>query len=162
MIALPIRNPTNKLLMANKTILVDIDGVLTDGKLNMDYQGEKMFKSFHSRDVAAIRELILNGYRVILVSADNHPSGQYFADKVGAEFVYERDKSKLGESFIAVGDSVWDYAMLRNAKHAFMPKDAFATPSSRPCNVQPLRTEGGKGVMAEIVNMLMTKPDQFK
>lgn len=148
-------NPTDKL------ILVDCDGVLTDGKLNIDHEGEKMFKSFHSRDVAAIRELILNGYRVLLVSADDHPSSRYFADKVGAEFVYERDKAKLGPSFIAVGDSAWDIPMLKQAKYAYMPSDSYSK-NFALMGVSALDTPGGKGVMAEILWLLITKPEDFR
>lgn len=148
-------NPTEHL------ILIDVDGTLTDGKVNIDHTGEKQFKSFHSRDTYAIRELILNGYRVILISSDDHPSGKHFADKVGAEFVYERDKSKLGPCFLAIGDSVADIPMLKNARFAYVPADCY-TRMFAQWNIHALDTIGGNGVMAEIVEMLMTKPELFK
>lgn len=142
--------------MTSKTILLDIDGVLTDGKINITQDGEKLFKSFHSRDVAAIRELVLNGYRVILVTADDHESGKYFADKVGAEYKVERDKKKLGACLIAVGDSAWDIPMLKNAKYAFTPADCYSKKYAN-WGIQALDTVGGCGVVAELVEFMYEK-----
>lgn len=147
--------------MKDKTILIDIDGVLTDGKMYIDHTGEKMFKAFHSRDVRAIRELILNGYRVVLVTADDHPSSRHFADKVGAEFVYERDKMKLGPSFIAVGDDAFDIVMLRLSSNAFVPSDCYSRLSDLAEATQ-LKTKGGSGCIAELVDLLIEHPEKFK
>lgn len=150
--------------IANHTILVDVDGVLTDGKMYIDHTGEKMFKAFNSKDVRAIRELIMNGYRVVMVSADDHESAKHFANKVGAEFVHERDKSKLGPSFIAIGDDAWDRVMLENARFAFYPADTPRRSSWKKdmCHAEQLNTAGGQGIMAEIVELLIKNPEKFQ
>ena len=39
------------------TICVDVDGVLTDGKIWVNHQGE-IIKSFNNKDLGAIKELL--------------------------------------------------------------------------------------------------------
>lgn len=134
-------------------IYIDVDGTLTDGKMYIDHNGEKMFKAFHSRDVRAIRELIANGHEVTLVSADEHHSSVHFANKVGAEFRCVRDKSSLPAADIAIGDDAWDVPMLKAAKRAFCPADADQS-MKKLCCVEWLKTPGGAGVIAEVLQRI--------
>jgi len=138
-----------------KVILIDCDGVLTDGRLTIDHAGEKMFKQFHTRDVRAIRELIFNGYEVVIVSADDWPGVKHFADKVGAEVCFTRDKNCLPyEKYIAVGDDAWDIPMLKKAAEAFSPADCAAEVAWIP-EITILDVKGGAGVIAELVRRLL-------
>lgn len=132
------------------TILIDCDGVLTDGSLTIDHRGRKMFKRFHTRDVRAIRELVCNGFEVVIVSADDWQGIFHFADKVGADVHICRDKSCVPFSdYIAIGDDAWDVEMLKNAKKAYCPMDADASVQRIP-GIEVLPVRGGKGVIAEL------------
>lgn len=139
------------------TILIDCDGVLTDGKQYIDHTGEKMFLAFHSRDVRAIRELIANGYHVVIVTANDSESVKKFAGKVGADYHYSRDKGNLPyENYIAVGDDAWDLRMLEKAQLAFCPKDADpALKYSNMGKLKMLPVNGGQGVIAELVRHIL-------
>lgn len=136
-----------------KTLYVDCDGVLTDGKLYIATGDalvqEKPFKAFHVRDVTAIRTFRAQGWRVVIISADEGPHAQHFAKKVGAEFVYDRAKDQLEQPYFAIGDSVLDVDMLDRAERAFCPADADPLIWHRP-GVRQLVTPGGGGVMAEL------------
>jgi 3-deoxy-D-manno-octulosonate 8-phosphate phosphatase (KDO 8-P phosphatase) len=134
-------------------IFIDIDGTLTDGKMYIDHRGEKMFKAFHARDVRAIRELIVNGYDVTLVTADDHESGKHFAHKVGADYECMRDKGKLGPSEYAIGDDTWDVAMMEGSRLAFCPADA--DPVAKRAADIILNTNGGQGVIAEMIHHIL-------
>jgi 3-deoxy-D-manno-octulosonate 8-phosphate phosphatase KdsC-like HAD superfamily phosphatase len=137
---------------------VDCDGVLTDGTLTIDHEGLKLFKSFHTRDVRAIRELVTNGYEVHIVSADDWGGLEHFAEKVGAEAWCSRDKvfdPLRDEPYIAVGDDAWDVMMLTAAELAFAPADADPSVLSIP-GVLKLDTAGGRGVMAEVARRLLS------
>lgn len=137
-----------------KTIVMDCDGVLTDGTLVIDHAGEKLFKKFHTRDVRAIRELVYRGHPVVIVSADDWAGTSKFAEKVGAEFLALRDKSQVPYAgYIAVGDDSWDVGMLMKAAMAFAPSDADASVLGLPW-VTTLPIEGGKGVIAALVRQL--------
>lgn len=135
-------------------IAIDVDGVLTDGTLTIDHKGEKLFKRFHTRDVRAIRELIYNGHEVYLVTADEWDGTRFFADKVGAELIVTKDKGQIIVD-IAIGDDVWDIPMLKRAKQAYCPADA-ASEVLRQCYVQPLKTKGGQGVIAEMIKTIIS------
>lgn len=136
-------------------LVTDLDGVLTDGRLNMDSTGRKLFKSFHTRDVRAIRELIASGWEVYICSADQDATGKHFADKVGAIFIHERDKSKIVDHigstpFAAIGDDSWDVPLLELAMQGFCPADADLS-VVRLKGVTKLNCRGGQGVIAEFL-----------
>lgn len=138
-----------------KTILIDCDGVLTDGTLTIDHKGEKCFKKFHTRDVRAIRELVANGYEVVIVTADDWEGIYHYAEKVGAVVQVTKDKSSLPyKNYIAVGDDAWDVQMLQGAKLAFCPVDADRSVKTIKGMVI-IDCEGGKGVISKIVERLV-------
>jgi len=137
--------------MQNKVILIDCDGVLTDGKLTIGRDGEKQFKQFHTRDVRAIRELVYNGYEVVIVSADDWPGIYHFAAKVGADVCISRTKTELPyKGYLAIGDDAWDVQMLKNARLAFCPADADVSVLGVE-GIYQLKTAGGNGVVAEFI-----------
>lgn len=136
-------------------ILIDCDGVLTDGRLTIDHTGRKLFKSFHTRDVRAIRELVAAGYEVTIVTADDWAGGKSFAEKVGADWYCARSKPVGSGPYIAVGDDAWDVRMLEAAETAFCPADADASVLELS-DVVRLETEGGRGVMAEVARRLLS------
>jgi 3-deoxy-D-manno-octulosonate 8-phosphate phosphatase (KDO 8-P phosphatase) len=55
--------------MKIKAVFMDVDGVLTDGKINIDNTGKEVFKSFHSQDTAGIIKAQKAGLRIAWVSA---------------------------------------------------------------------------------------------
>lgn len=138
----------------NKTIVIDVDGTLTDGGLYIGEDGEKVMKRFHVRDVNAIRDMIKDDWKVILVSADDSDFAKHFANKVGADFVYARDKGILPFEYLAaVGDSELDYEMLIKAKYAFHPHNADRM--AMPSNCRPLPIAGGHGIMPTVHRWLI-------
>lgn len=145
--------------MDTNIIISDLDGVLTDGKLNIDSKGKKTFKSFCTRDVRAIRELISRGFEFYIVSADEWSGSKYFADKVGAEFIHLRDKIQMvhrlkGKPFIGVGDDSWDISFLEKATHAYCPSDAHDNVMEiRGINI--MKAKGGTGVIAELLDIIL-------
>ena len=136
-------------------ILIDCDGVLTDGRLTIDHRGRKQFKQFHTRDVRAIRELIYNGYEVVIISADDWEGINHFANKVGADVHICRNKECVPfENYFAIGDDAWDVGMLKNAIQAYCPLDADESVLCIP-NIIVLKTRGGRGVIAELCRSLL-------
>lgn len=89
-----------------KKILIDFDGVLTDGKIFYTHDA-KQFKGTNSRDIRAIKELISNGFEVIIITASSWPGSANFAKKTGAEVVVQRVKhdyvKTLTEPYAAIG-----------------------------------------------------------
>jgi 3-deoxy-D-manno-octulosonate 8-phosphate phosphatase KdsC-like HAD superfamily phosphatase/DNA-binding XRE family transcriptional regulator len=141
-------------------VVIDCDGVLTDGTLTIDQHGKKLFKKFHTRDVRAIRELVSLGYEVYIVSADDWDGAKHFAEKVGAEFICMKDKGRVfeavsGRPFIAIGDDSWDIPMFGHADICYCPLDAFEAVKYLP-GMNVLDTFSGQGVIADF--LLKFKP----
>ena len=142
-------------------VILDCDGVLTDGKQYIGPDGRKVFKAFHSRDIKAIRYLVSLGIPVTVVSADDWPGAVAWCMRVGADYIHTRDKlasvlrlasNDTGE-YAAVGDDAWDVPVLASVHFPFCPADA------EPCvkaldGMSVLPVEGGKGVVAALVNTL--------
>jgi len=141
-----------------KTLVLDVDGVLTDGKLYMGAGGEKMFKAFHTRHVRAIREFIARGFEVVLITADAWPGIKCFAEKVGAELIVERNKSTIvagiNGPFMMVGDDVWDASLMKLAEYLFAPRNCDQALKMLD-GIEILDINGGDGVVAELLNRLI-------
>jgi 3-deoxy-D-manno-octulosonate 8-phosphate phosphatase (KDO 8-P phosphatase) len=139
-----------------KKILLDFDGVLTDGKIFYTHDGEQ-FKGINTKDIRAIRELISYGYEVIILTASNWPGSKFFAKKTGAEIIVLKDKGKyiqnLKEKYIAVGDDVWDLSLIEKSYRFFAPKNADKI-LKKYKKVEFLKTNGGDGIIAELVWLL--------
>ena len=115
------------------TIILDLDGCLTDGKQRIELYGNKVFKTFHARDRQTIRRLLNAGYRVIVVSADDWAGAKFWAEGIvaengaSAEFIYTRKKHELPvdwSSALGVSDDVEDTPFLDRCAIAFCPADA--------------------------------------
>jgi len=137
-------------------IIIDFDGVLTDGKIFYTHDG-KQFKGTNTRDVRAIRELISHGYDVTILTASNWSGSKDFAKKTGADVVILKEKIKFLETFngsyIAIGDDVWDHPLIESASRFFAPRDCDKLIKNNP-KVEILDCDGGSGVIAELVWLL--------
>jgi len=160
------------------TIIIDCDGVLNDGKqphriepgmyelrnttggtvVVQDRILQKAFKTFHSRDKTAIRWMAEEGFRVIIVSADDSEITKAWALSCGAEFIHERVKTLEGygidwERAAGIGDDIIDLPFLEKCKHAFCPADAHSVLLENHSIIH-MRTMGGCGVIAEMSNIV--------
>ena len=144
--------------MIAKTIILDIDGVLTDNKVHFDQHGERS-KSFFSRDIRAVRELISHGYEVIALTQSSWPGMKHWAKRTGATVETHRDKwawvsKNIHLPYIAVGDDTPDMETLKFAEKAFCPLDADSKVKAIP-NIIILPVNGGEGVVAELVKVIL-------
>src|SRR6218665_2408937 len=104
-----------------KIIVIDCDGVLTDGKVLYHAHGTRE-KQFHSRDITAIKRLIAAGYTIWIVSKSTWDGLKHFAKRCGANY-YKGVKDKAewaervlqGEPFIAICDDLDDLELCKMA-----------------------------------------------
>ena len=137
-----------------RAILIDVDGVLTDGKVWYDQHGERT-KGFHSRDIRSIRELVSHGFEVYLITASSWPGLKHYANRTGACILIDREKAcDQFSNFIAIGDDTSDITMLKKADRAFCPLNACSTVKQLD-KITVLNTLGGDGVISELLTMLI-------
>jgi len=152
-------------------LLLDVDGVLTDGRIHVGPEGE-LFKSFHVRDGLAIKLAAAAGLSVGILSAraseivarraaelDLTEVLQGREDK-GAAFreLLER-RGLVPERVAYVGDDLQDLPVLAAAGLSAAPADAAPLVLSAVDFVTA--AAGGHGCVRELVERILTARDQW-
>lgn len=147
-----------------KAVVLDVDGVLTDGTFWWGPNGEE-YKRFSFRDVMGISLGSKAGLVFALVSGENSPLVDRFAEKMAISDVYKgcKDKGAVLRTFAEksgialsqvcfVGDDVNDFAAMELAGLTAAPADAHFSVRERADIV--LRARGGRGAVRELMDML--------
>jgi 3-deoxy-D-manno-octulosonate 8-phosphate phosphatase (KDO 8-P phosphatase) len=149
-----------------RLLALDVDGVLTDGRLNYGAAGE-LGKSFHARDGYGIKAVIAAGIAVAVISGRRSPAVLRRCKELGIEHVFTgiEDKGLALAQLLAtlglqwaqctcVGDDEPDVPMLQQAGLAVAVADAH------PCAlaVAHRRTQlpGGAGAVREVCDWLLS------
>ena len=148
-------------------IVLDVDGVLTDGSLSFDEEGRES-KTFDVKDGLGLVLLHDLGYRVGVVSSrTSKVVGARCAElKIPEDSVLqgERDKAAALERLVkawnlepfevvAVGDDLPDLGMLRRAGVGACPSDAVSI--VRDAAALQLTKPGGNGAVRELCDLIL-------
>jgi len=154
-----------------KLLILDVDGVLTDGKLFFDNEGHE-YKSFHARDGHGIKLLRQTGVEVAVISGRKSNSVALRMKSLGIEYVYQghEDKraafkellSKVGvtpEQVAHVGDDLLDLPIMTRVGLAIAVNDAnFAVKEHADWCTSAL---GGNGAVREVCDFIMQSQGHF-
>jgi 3-deoxy-D-manno-octulosonate 8-phosphate phosphatase (KDO 8-P phosphatase) len=148
-----------------RAVVLDVDGVLTDGTVWWGASGEEM-KRFHFLDVMGISRARRSGLRFALISGEESPLVTRFAQKVGIDDVFAgcKDKARALQEFAGrnsvelaaicfMGDDVNDLDAMALAGVAAAPASAHPTVLSRAAVVTS--RAGGNGAVRELLDMLV-------
>jgi 3-deoxy-D-manno-octulosonate 8-phosphate phosphatase (KDO 8-P phosphatase) len=148
-----------------RLVLFDVDGVLTDGSLLFNNDGE-FLKSFNVRDGVAIGLLRRYGIASGILSGRSSPPLTRRATELGFDVVvtgrsdklsaYEAIKQERGlrdEQIVYVGDDVIDLPVMLRAGLAFAPLDAHVLALRHADHVT--RARGGRGVAREVAESVL-------
>jgi 3-deoxy-D-manno-octulosonate 8-phosphate phosphatase (KDO 8-P phosphatase) len=148
-----------------RLLLLDVDGVLTDGTILMHHDGGES-KAFHIRDGAAIVWAQRAGLKVGLLSGRaSDATGQRAAqlgiplvvqgasDKLAAYEQILRDAALADEDVAYMGDDLQDLPVLRRVGFAAAPADASADVRARVHWVSAL--PGGRGAVRELIEHVL-------
>jgi len=150
-----------------KLLVLDVDGVLTDGKLFINNDGS-IFKSFDVKDGLGIKILQKIGIRVAFISGANHKATIHRANHLEVDecHIGIKDKKKclrkvqkkygLGKIQTAyIGDDMNDIVVKRNVALFFAPSDA----SEATKNIADLCLirKGGCGVVREVSELILKR-----
>jgi 3-deoxy-D-manno-octulosonate 8-phosphate phosphatase (KDO 8-P phosphatase) len=152
-------------LSSIRLLVLDVDGVLTDGRLHFGPEGE-LYKSFHVRDGHGIRALLAAGVPVAVISGRHSEATRRRCEELGighvrqgvgdkvAEFV--RLAAQLGVAAAecaCIGDDVPDVPLFAQAGLAIAVADAH--PSARAAAHRLTRAPGGSGAVREVCDWLL-------
>ncbi len=149
-----------------KLLLMDCDGVLTDGRLYFSAGGETI-KVFHVRDGQGISLWHEAGFQSgIITGRDADPIVRLRAAELGMHFVRSRSEDKVRdlneivastsvthEETAYIGDDVGDLAAMGIVGLSVAPSDAHASVRDAVNFVTAAR--GGSGVVREVVDLLL-------
>lgn len=161
MLNLEIKNRAAKI----KLLLLDVDGVLTDGKIYLGNHGEEL-KSFHVRDGSALVRGQREGLKIALISGRYSGSVELRARELGISEVYQGIADKLpiveelmeryscGEEETAyIGDDRTDLPVFQRVGFAITVADAHPA-AVKAADYQTAR-RGGEGAVMEVVELIL-------
>ena len=150
---------------AIRLLILDIDGVLTDGSLYFDAKGETL-KVFHVRDGHGIKMAQRGGIEVALVSGRRSDAAFHRARELGITRFYEgvRDKVAILEELLAalnltpaqvaaVGDELVDLPLFHRVGLGVAVADAI--PEVRAAAHWVTSLPGGRGAVREVCDLLI-------
>ena len=151
--------------MKIKLLVLDIDGVLTDGKVTIDSQNNE-YKSINYRDLDAMKVLKDMGLNLALLTGEETAFVDAIAKRLGIINIIkgEKDKGKgliqLSESsqiplsnICYIGDSDRDAAALKLCGLGIVPQDA--TKKAKESALVILKSKGGDSVVHEVLDYLI-------
>lgn len=153
-----------------RVVVLDIDGVLTDGRVG--YDGERKIKFFNYRDGHWIKLAIRAGLLVGTLSGAQSPANAQRANELGMSFLREGVKNKLAgfealvadlgvapEECLYMGDDVVDMPPMRRAGVGVAVRDAV--PELDEVADWRTNTPGGHGAVCEVIRELLTAQDKL-
>lgn len=148
-----------------RLLVLDVDGVLTDGRLYFSPQGEEM-KVFHVRDGAGIVHVLRAGIAVAVISGRDSRAVERRMSELGVSWVRQGVSDKLAvlreildilglgpQAVACVGDDTPDLPLLASARLGVAVADAH--PSVREKAHFVTRLPGGQGAVREVCDLLL-------
>jgi 3-deoxy-D-manno-octulosonate 8-phosphate phosphatase (KDO 8-P phosphatase) len=149
-----------------RLLVLDVDGVLTDGRLYLSASGEE-FKVFHVRDGSGIVALRRAGVEVAIISGRDCAAVVRRAGELGIRHVRQgvADKGEALDALLAelglaapeaacVGDDTPDAPMLQRAGLAIGVADAH--PALLAAAHWVTKSAGGCGAVREVCDLLLS------
>ena len=154
-----------KNLRSIKLLLLDVDGVLTDGGIYYSSTGDEI-KKFHVQDGYGISKLQKAGIQVGIITGRSSTIVEKRAEELGMTELYQNVENKL-DTYMAIkkkltltdkniayiGDDEFDLAVLKCVGFSAAPADAV--PAIKK-HVQYVCTRnGGNGAVREVIDLIL-------
>jgi 3-deoxy-D-manno-octulosonate 8-phosphate phosphatase (KDO 8-P phosphatase) len=158
------KNITEKLKKI-KLLILDVDGVMTDGRIIMDDKGREI-KNFHVRDGHGLKVLQRYGIGVAIITGRQSKVVEHRAKDLDIKDVYQKvfnkkevfekilKKRKLSADEAAfVGDDIIDIPVLKSVGFSAAVGDAMEVVKKSVDYVA--KNNGGRGAVREICEMIL-------
>ena len=148
-----------------RALVLDVDGVMTDGKLTL-LPGGGEAKTFHMRDGLGVRLLLAAGIRVAVISGRESELVQRRCDELGVSVLLQGIQDKVeavahlqvdlnvkAAEVAYVGDDLPDLPAFHQVGLSFAVADA--APEVRQAADIVLRNNGGQGAVREACERIL-------
>ena len=148
-----------------KLLLLDVDGVLTDGGITYSDTGEQI-KTFNSKDGFGLRLLMDSGIRVGIITGRKSKALEHRCKNLGISLLFDgiKDKSKALDKIAAetkikpdqmafAGDDLIDLPVMKTVGVSFCVSDACKEVKDHSDIIT--RLKGGHGAVREICETIL-------
>lgn len=155
-----------------RLLVMDVDGVLTDGRMGLAAHGEE-FKFFNTRDGVAVALARRAGLRTAMVTGEHSPIAKARGDKLGVDAVVlgARRKGETLEALLTqfdvpreaaafIGDDLLDIPAMQVVGLAIAPADAVQ--EVRALAHLVTRARGGRGAVREAVERILRAQGRWR
>ena len=153
-----------------KLLLMDCDGVLTDGRLYYSEKGEEL-KVFHVRDGQGLVLWHQAGFRSGIITGRKSKILEVRANELGIDFLRQGSKDKLrdfediireadvlADEVAYIGDDIVDIALLKNVGLAVAVSDAIGEVFLRASFIT--ESKGGLGAVREVIDLIFNSKNR--
>jgi len=150
-----------------RALFLDVDGVLTDGRIYLDGHGNEL-KVFNTKDGHGIRKALAAGITVCWISGRRSPATARRAKELGVLYCLQGVKYKrtrlealqrrlrvTAAETAAMGDDEPDIPMFEASTLSACPSDA-AAPARRAAHIV-LDAAGGAGAVREFIEIILKR-----
>jgi 3-deoxy-D-manno-octulosonate 8-phosphate phosphatase (KDO 8-P phosphatase) len=148
-----------------KLLILDVDGVMTDGRIIMDNEGKEI-KNFDVRDGHGIKILQRYGIKVAILTGRQSKVVEYRAKDLEIDDVYQgafnkkdvfekilkKHKLSVGEAAF-MGDDIVDIPVLKRVGFSAAVADALDVVKKSVDYIT--RNKGGRGAVRELCEMIL-------
>ncbi len=162
------RNKVKKI----KLLILDVDGVLTNGKINLDEKGKEI-KVFDVQDGFGIVFFKKAGFKTAIISARSAEAVTVRAKDLKFDKVYQDAYPKISayqkllkslklkdEEACFMGDDLPDICLLNKVGLAVAPANAVA--EVKKCVDYVTKRKGGEGAVRETVELILKTQGKWK
>lgn len=157
---------------AIKLLILDVDGVLSDGRLYLSDQQQEL-KTFHVQDGFGIRLLLQNDVQIAVITARSSPLVQWRMQSLGVKHIYQGATAKLPvfqqlladlqllpQDVAYMGDDWPDLPVITRVGVPIAVANAVAEVSERA--VYQTQAFGGAGAVREVANHILKAKGCFE
>lgn len=154
-----------------KLLALDVDGVLTDGSINIGNEGE-LFKAFDAKDGLGISASLRHGLQIAIITGRKSEIIHKRAGELGITLLCEGVKDKYAELRLLqqklqltkentayIGDDLNDLPAFQGAGVAFTPNDGCDDVKEEATVI--LQHKGGHGAVREAVEMIFKAQNKW-
>ena len=166
-----MKNSIKEKLKGIKLLILDVDGVMTDGRIIMDNEGKEI-KNFNVRDGHGLKLLQRYGIKVAILTGRQSKVVEHRAKDLDIKDVYQKvfNKKDVFEKIMKnhklspdeaafIGDDIVDIPVLRRVGFSVAVADAADVVKKSVDYVA--RNSGGRGAVREICEMILKAQDKW-
>ncbi|MDC9722519.1 MAG: HAD-IIIA family hydrolase [Urechidicola sp.] len=147
------------------TFIFDVDGVLTDGTIQVLENGD-MIRNMNIKDGYALKTAVDAGYKVCIISGGSSEGVRIRLKRLGLSDVYLGAHNKIyqfeeiinkynlkTDEILYMGDDIPDYPVMKLVGLACSPKDAASEIQSISHYIS--QKKGGKGCVRDVIEQVL-------